>query len=126
MLLSRHLQAIRAKPEGIELEIGWDHRPDIGGHGHDLVLSDGVPDNPDVHACKLGARTWIRPRQSRHPRVRLLRRIRTYSKTTIWRAPEAGSRASAAARARATATVTATPRSRSATMPAKNAVASES
>jgi len=54
MFLSRHLRAISAKLDGIELEIGWDHWPDIDRHEHDLVLSDRVPDNPDVHVRKLG------------------------------------------------------------------------
>jgi DNA-binding transcriptional LysR family regulator len=55
MFLSRHLRAISAKLEGIELEIGWDHWPDIDRHGHDLVLSDRAPENPEVHARRLGA-----------------------------------------------------------------------
>jgi len=54
MFLSRNLPEIAEKLDGVELEVGWAHWPDIDGREYDLVLSDRVPDNPDVLVRKLG------------------------------------------------------------------------
>src|SRR5262245_3326533 len=54
MFLSRHLPEIGENLDGVELELGWAHWPDIDGREYDLVLSDRVPDNPDVLVRKLG------------------------------------------------------------------------
>ena len=54
MFVARNLSELGAKLDGVELEVGWAHWPDVDGREYDLVLSDRLPDNPDVVVRKLG------------------------------------------------------------------------